>query len=94
VTPSLFEILRCAGWRQEIRPNGKPSLNRGRIEAYLDVNCGDFERDISSLLVHAEMVEGVPLVDLETLAVFKLSYGRDKDVRDLALIERYRERQV
>lgn len=86
VTPSLFDQLNRAGWVLKVRPNGKPGLHRGRVEAYLDVNCGDCERSTSWLLSNSETLEGVRFVDLETLAAFKASYGREKDRRDLDLI--------
>jgi len=89
VTQSLFAELERAGWALKIRPNGKPGLHRGRVEAYLDVNCGDFERSTPWLLAHAELVDEIPVIDLETLARFKAGYGREKDVQDLRLIAKH-----
>lgn len=90
VTPSLFAALERSGWRRKQRPNGKPGLRQGRLEAYLDVNTEAFQRSTPWLIEHAEMVSGVPLVDLGTLAGFKASYGRPKDLADLALLETHR----
>jgi hypothetical protein len=86
VTASLFEELERSGWDRKQRPNGKPGLRLGRVEVYLDVNTSEFERSTLWLLDRAELVDGIPLVDLETLAGFKASYGRVKDVDDLALL--------
>jgi hypothetical protein len=86
VTPSLFDQLNRAGWVLKVRPNGKPGLHRGCVEAYLDVNCGACERSTSWLFSNSEILEGIRFVDLETLAAFKASYGREKDRRDLDLI--------
>ena len=37
------------------------------IEAYLDVNCGEFERSTPWLPAHAERIDEVPVIDLQTL---------------------------
>ena len=88
VVPILFDKLKSAGWRQKTRPNGAPGLKRGCVEIYLDVNTESFGRGIDWLLAHAEIMEGVPLVDLETLMGWKKTYGREKDTRDVELLER------
>ncbi len=88
VTPRLFAELATRGWQPKATPDGKPGLRLGRAEAYLDVNCSAFQRSTQWLLDHAQVVDGVPLIDLRTLALFKAGYGREKDVRDLALIQR------
>ena len=87
VTPPLFAELERSGWRRKQRPGGKPGLLRGPFEAYLDVNTQSFQRSTAWLLERAEFVEGIPLVDLGTLAGFKASYGRPKDLADLELLK-------
>ena len=89
VTPRLFEELTARGWHLKARPDGKPGLRFGRAEAYLDVNCKSFARTTTWLLEHAGVLHGVPLLDLHTLSAFKAGYGREKDIRDLELIERH-----
>lgn len=90
VAPELFERLLASGWVQQVRPNGKPGLHNGPVEAYLDVDGEDFKRSFASLLENAEMVRGHTFVDLGTLAGFKASYGRAKDLQDLNLIAAHR----
>lgn len=87
VTPRLFETLASSGWTLKPRPNGKPGLRHGHMEAYLDVNTEAFARSTEWLIEHAQTVDGIPLVDLTTLAGWKRSYGREKDARDVELIE-------
>ncbi len=90
VTTELFERLARSGWAPKMRPNGKPGLYQGSVEAYLDVDGEGFKRSLAWLLSHAEIVHGHAFVDLETLAGFKSSYGREKDLRDLDLIAAHR----
>jgi hypothetical protein len=86
VTAELFASLAASGWLAKGRPNGKPGLRNGNVEAYLDVNTETVERSTSWLLEHSEMIRGVRFVDLKTLQSWKRSYGRDKDLRDVAVI--------
>jgi hypothetical protein len=86
VSERLFADLQAQGWRAKTRPNGKPGLKHGLIEAYLDVNCESFERSTSWLLENAQVLDGIPTIDLETLENFKAGYGRPKDLRDLTLL--------
>jgi hypothetical protein len=88
VTNRLFNELQAQGWKQKTRPNGKPGLKRGVIEAYLDVNCDTVERSTSWLLEHAVFMHGIPTIDLQTLRAFKAGYGRPKDLHDLALLSK------
>lgn len=89
VTERLFGELERAGWHLKQRPNGKPGLHRGRVEAYLDVNCGNFERSTEWLLQHSQCLHKIPVIDLTILAAFKVQYGREKDLQDLRLIEKH-----
>lgn len=93
VSPVIFEKLVAEGWRLKLRPNGKPGLHYGCIEAYLDVHCGNFEPSLSSLLEQAETIEEIRILDLKNLAKFKRQYGREKDLADLQLIRMHIESQ-
>jgi hypothetical protein len=86
VTAELFGSLLQAGWCAKVRPNGKPGLRSGNVEAYLDVNTATVQKSTSWLLEHSEPIRGVRFVDLETLQSWKRSYGRDRDLRDVAII--------
>ncbi len=88
VTPTLFERLKSQGWLQKDRPNGRLGLKSGCVEVYLEVNAPAFERDINWLISCSEVVEGLPLADLDTLLGWKRAYGRDKDARDVELLEK------
>ena len=87
VTDELFSQLAASGWTGKSRPNGKPGLRKGCVEAYLDVNTDGFERSTAWLMEHAEVVHGIPLVDLHTLYAWKRTYGREKDLKDVHLLE-------
>lgn len=45
---------------------------------------------LGELAVDAEVVDGVQFVSLDFIERWKLWFGRDKDMRDVELIQRYR----
>lgn len=87
VTSCLFARLIGSGWCSKSRPNGEPGLRKGCFEAYLDVNTDGFKRSTDWLIAHAEVVQGIPLVDLQTLCAWKRTYGREKDLKDVLMLE-------
>lgn len=91
VTPELFDTLKKSGWSSKARPNGKPGLYQGCVEAYLDVDSEDYKRSIEELISNAEYIDRILFVDLNTLAGYKASYARPKDIDDLGLIREYME---
>ncbi len=90
VTAKLFEKLKNNNkWSYKIRPNGKPKLYKDFIEVYLDVNTDDFQRTTSQLFEHADIFNQIQFIDLQTLMQLKQSYGREKDLHDIELIQTY-----
>ncbi|WP_010111860.1 hypothetical protein [Acinetobacter sp. P8-3-8] len=90
VTPKLFEKLQTSNeWSYKVRPNGKPKLYKGFIEVYLDVNTADFQRSTAWLFENADIFDQIQFIDLHTLMQLKQSYGREKDLHDIKLIQIY-----
>lgn len=89
VTGALFDGLEGAGWERKARPNGKPGLRWGEVEAFLDVDCGASEVGFDRLRSDAESIDGIPFVVPGSLRRLKLQYGRPKDLRDARLLEDY-----
>lgn len=87
VTPGLFDRLLALGWPKKPRPNGQPGLKQGCVEVYLDVSTPSHSPSIDWLLARADIQEGIPLVDLDTLLAWKRGYGREKDARDVELLQ-------
>ena len=90
VTPKLFEKLQTSNeWSYKVRPNGKPKLYKGFIEIYLDVNTADFQISTTWLFENADIFDQIQFIDLHTLMQLKQSYGREKDLHDIELIQIY-----
>jgi hypothetical protein len=89
-SPELLGHLRQnAEWKTANRPSGEPGVCKGCIEVYPDVNCPAYHPEFQDLLEHAELVEGIPFASLDDVKLFKKGYGREKDFRDIQLIENY-----
>jgi hypothetical protein len=87
VTQRLFDQLSALGWPKKPRPEGQPGLKRGFVEVYLDVATPSHSPSIKWLLARADVHAGIPLVDLDTLLAWKRGYGREKDARDVELLQ-------
>ncbi|MBI5220904.1 MAG: hypothetical protein HY978_03690 [Candidatus Liptonbacteria bacterium] len=95
IAPEVFEHYRAAGW--QVLPwtyanhpgQDQVFLRQGILELYLDVNCGDFCPTLEELVRRADMISGVAFASLPDTISFKRAYGREKHLRDVAVIEEY-----
>lgn len=87
VTYSLFETLKNSGWQGV--PNRKNVLKKDNYEVDADYKYGEYQPDHDELIRNAEIIEGVPFIRLNELIRFKNALGRDKDKKDVELIEQY-----
>jgi len=69
-------------------PNEKGNgLMIGHVELFS--KWEPFDVNVNELIDSAEMIEGLPFVRLEYVVEWKKHVGRDKDKKDLELIEEY-----
>ena len=78
-TSRLADELEQQGAEVSIRKDGTRKL----------VLEGDVEIMENWLYDRVETVDGVPVISLKGLREMKLSLGREKDLRDIALIDNY-----
>ena len=95
VVPELLE--RCRGDRQwrvhpRINANEPDGLDNGVIEIYPTIG-GGYKADFNTLRKNAEIIGGVPFCDLKDVKAIKASYGREKDLRDIQLIDEFLKTQ-
>ena len=94
VMPELFARLEATGEWEETFPNGRKKLAKGDFEVYNGWWSSDsYRRDVSKLIAGAEILDGVPVVKLEEVLVWKKAFGREKDLKDVKLIEEFLSRQ-
>jgi len=102
VKESVYEDLKSQGWEEKIiSPEGKcvdfSVLEKGDYEVFTLIgfdpkiyNCNiDYSFDNEALIHNADIIDGVPFVRLEDLRMFKVIYNREKDVKDVELIDKH-----
>lgn len=89
ITQSLYDKLKAQGWT-EINKGTYSVLEQGPFEAGLSWDSNEAETpNLSDLLASATIIQGVPFASVERVRAWKAKMGRDKDIRDLALIDEY-----
>ena len=66
---------------------GMPVIELGNMEIFN--TWTPWFDDVEPLIDDAEIIEGYPFVKLEKVIEWKTSFGREKDLKDLKLIEEY-----
>lgn len=92
VTPKVFDELLGRGWKSEeieIQGRMRQRLVSGSAEAYKDFYLYDEAQDVYKMIGEAEMIEGIPFMTLPQLLKMKQSLGRQKDLDDIKLINKY-----
>ena len=92
ITPDLFDQLRQSGWKYEvIEIEGRPreKISKGIAEAFSDFwwNGGNLKTEDG--IAMAEQIDGISFLPLKVLLDVKKAMGREKDLRDIVLIEEY-----
>ncbi len=87
VTKELWQLYKDQGWEVKKLDNGSEYLESNCIELYQDWKPGDWE--IPQLISAAEIIDGLPFVQLATVAAWKELSGRDKDLEHLKIIQEF-----
>jgi hypothetical protein len=90
VTEDVFEKLsKEPGWKLSKGEAGRKVLKKDIFEIDKVFWCKDYQPDTIELIKNAEMINGIPFLQLSELIKFKQQLGRRKDLRDIVLIEKY-----
>lgn len=89
VTPSLYKALKDKGWQIKHYPNGDEYLSFDCFEACVGFSWKNYHPDPMDQIKEAEIVNDVPFLRLQELVKWKKEFGREKDLKDIALIEDY-----
>ena len=94
-TKKLFKELKRRGWKRVWFFRGallgrkmirKPD---GTAEALNNLRYGNYYKKAEEMIAMAEMVNGIPCMPLAEIATYKKEFTREKDIRDIKLIEEY-----
>lgn len=99
VTPDLFEDLIKQGWEVCMCDKCKESWSQGETKRILkrpgvDILSGYSWKDIyeantDELIQNANVIDGVAFVQIEELLKWKKAARREKDLKDVELIEEF-----
>jgi hypothetical protein len=81
------EYQNKTGWTTRTRPSGDNYLEWEDIE--LCKNWWPGTWNIQQLIDNAEIIDGLPFVRLEDVIRWKRSRGREKDSKDIVIIENF-----
>ena len=89
VSGKVFESLKEQEWEETDGPEGRKKLVSKTVEVFQDFKCGDYRPETADLIANAQIIDGVPFLKLEELLKFKKILRREKDLKDISLIESY-----
>lgn len=92
VSPLIFEKLKTDGWEYEeveIEGRVREKLSRDFVEIYKDFWYGGKSQFSMDMISEAEIIDGVPFLSLLKLREIKEAMSREKDKRDILLIDEY-----
>ena len=88
VSEDIFnEFKNRSDFKLEKKKSGNEYLEKDNIELYRNWHPGKW--DIEKLIQEAEIIDGFPFVKLEEVLKWKKLKGREKDIKDIKLIEDY-----
>ncbi|MCL4405013.1 MAG: hypothetical protein M1361_00830 [Patescibacteria group bacterium] len=96
VTEDLWRKCKNNGWELKIMPHAGPYpdefyLENQGIELWRNWRPGEW--DIDSLIREAEIIGGLPFIQIDKVLAWKKLSGRDKDFKDAAVIEEFLDNQ-
>jgi hypothetical protein len=87
--PELRIMIIQKGGFLNNHPEKPESLFRDNFEIGFDWDFGIYSRPVEDVIKEAEIIQGIPFVPLEEILRLKRALRREKDVRDIKLIEEY-----
>lgn len=89
VTKDVYKQLKSLGWNERTRPNGFKGLKKDGCEVAFNFNCGGYQATTKHLIETANIIDGIPFMNLKEIIKFKQARNSKKDRIDIKLIEKY-----
>lgn len=90
VLPELYKQLKETGEWKECEKHGKYYLEKESFEIATGVSWGNYKPAVEEIIASAELIDGIPFMNLDELCKFKEALGREKDFEDIKLIKNYK----
>jgi hypothetical protein len=90
VTHSLYEKLKALGWKVETMNGIFEFVSNGIFGASPEIiTLPNYKPNLEELLKNAEIINDIPFMSLNDLMDFKKALGREKDLKDIELVQKY-----
>ncbi|HNW09239.1 MAG TPA: hypothetical protein PK619_03640 [bacterium] len=86
-TDDLWNEYKEKGWETRIAASGSQYLWRDNIELYKEWKPGEW--NIKALIVEADIIDELPFVKLERVLEWKKLSKREKDLKDIEMVEEF-----
>jgi hypothetical protein len=87
ITKDLWEQCKSKNWETVIKSDGNQCFVIDSIEMGVDWFPGEW--DVNKLIEEAEIIDGLPFVKLEEVLKWKKLFNREKDQKDIKIIEEF-----
>ena len=87
VSHDVFNNLKHQNYKIQQHEDGSDYISIGRFEIMVDW----FGNDLETMRESAVYIDEIPYWSLESMHEWKCDHAREKDVRDIALIDEYRQ---
>lgn len=87
VADELWNEKIKEGWEIKTTGFGNEYLCKGNVEMGKDWGLEGW--NVSKLIADAEVIDGLPFVRLESVLKWKKMRGREKDLKDIEMVENY-----
>ncbi len=88
VTEEVYERLANDGW-EIVFTNDKFILTKDAFEVATDSSFNNYSPDTKKLILEADVINGCAFAKIEETLKFKNELGREKDKKDVEMIEEY-----
>ena len=87
VSHDVFDNFKHQNYKIQQHKDGSDYISIGRFEIMVDW----FGNDLETMRESAVYIDEIPYWSLESMREWKCDHAREKDVRDIALIDEYRQ---
>lgn len=91
VSPKLLKQLIDSKKYQEVEKYGKVFLEADNIDIIPRLDWEDYPTTTAEAIKTAEILNGYPFLNIKEAIKFKKALGREKDFRDIKLLEDYQK---
>jgi hypothetical protein len=93
VLPDLYTRLRATGEWEEKERYGKIFLKQDGVDITPQLSWSEYPTSTEEAIASAIIIEGIPFMNFHELKRFKQALGREKDHKDITLIDDYLQKQ-